>query len=146
MSSFLTLQHGTPVVDRFGSPVGKVHRCLVLETGGFDGIVVSTEHGKRFVDAPEVRRISAGAVTLGVTASDVLDPGPDAHRIYGMPQARYDRTDVTEADRDEVVTCLKRAYVNDQLTTDQLAERVGIAHLAERLDELDAALADVSIS
>jgi hypothetical protein len=146
LSSFLTLEPGTPVVDRFGSPVGKVRRCLVLETGGFDGIVVTTERGKRFVDAPEVRRISAGAVTLGITAADVLEPGPNAHRIYGMPEARDDRSDVTEADRDEVVACLKRAFVNDELTTDQLAERVGIAHLAEALDELDAALADVSIS
>jgi hypothetical protein len=73
----------------------------------------------------EVRRISGGAVTLGV------------------PQARYDRTDVTEADRDEVIDCLKRAYVRDELTTEALGERVGIAHSAETLDELDAALEDV---
>ena len=83
-ASFLTLQPGTPVVDRFGEPVGKVHRVLVLETGGFDGIVVATDAGTRFVDAPEVRR------------------------IYGMPEARYDRVDVTEADRDEAIECLKR--------------------------------------
>ena len=145
MTSFLTLQPGTRVVDRFGAQVGKVDRCLVLETGGFDGLVVSTDSGKRFVDAPELRRISAGAVTLGITASDVVDPGPNAHRIYGMPQARYDRTQVTEADRDEVIACLKRAYVEDELTTDDLAERVGIAHQAGTLDELDAALTDVSI-
>jgi hypothetical protein len=37
-------------------------------------------------------------------------------------------------------------YCRDELTTDELAERVGIAHLAETLDELDAALEDVSIS
>jgi truncated hemoglobin YjbI len=63
-----------------------------------------------------------------------------------MPEARHDRTNVTEADRDEVITCLKRAYVDDELTTDQLSERVGIAHLAATLEELDAAVADVSIS
>jgi hypothetical protein len=146
LSSFLTLEAGTPVVDRFGAHVGKVHRCLVLVTGGFDGIVVSTDSGKRFVDAPEVRRIAAGAVTLGVTAGDVLNPGPDAHRVYGMPEARHDRTQATEADRDEVIVCLKRAYVEDQLTTDELADRVGIVHSAGTLDELDAALSDVSIS
>jgi hypothetical protein len=133
-------------VDRFGGPVGKVDRALVLETGGFDGIVVDTEEGKRFVDAPEVRRISGGAVTLGITTSEVLNAGPDARRVYGLPEARHDRTDVTEADRDEVIACLKRAFVNDELTTDQLADRAGIAHLAQTLDELDAALADVSIS
>jgi hypothetical protein len=114
-----------------GQPVGKVHRVLVLETGGFDGIVVKTDAGTRFVDAPEVRRISAGAVTLGITVDDVVNPGPNARRIYGMPEARE---------------CLKRAYCRDELTTDELADRVGIAHLAETLDELDAAVADVSIS
>ncbi len=62
-----------------------------------------------------------------------------------MPEARYDRTDVTEADRDEVIDCLKRAYVRDELTTEDLAERVGIAHLAQTLDELDGALADLDV-
>src|SRR5215213_7493428 len=117
--SFLTLEAGTPVVDRFGAAVGAVHRCLLLE---------------------------GGAVTLGVTADDVLNPGANPHRVYGMPEARHDRTNVTEADRDEVIACLKRAYVDDELTTDQLSERAGIAHLAATLEELDAALADVSIS
>jgi hypothetical protein len=144
--SFLTLEAGTPVVDRFGAAVGAVHRCLLLEDGGFDGIVVDTESGRRFVDAPEVRRIAGGAVTLGVTADDVLNPGVNTHRVYGMPEARHDRTNVTEADRDEVIACLKRAYVDDELTTDQLSDRVGIAHLAATLEELDAAVADVSIS
>ena len=145
-TSFLTLEVGTEVVDRFGAHVGEVHRVLVLETGGFDGIVVRTPAGNRFVDAPEVRRISQGAVTLGITVEEVAHPSPDGHRVYGLPEARHDRVDVTEADRDEVLDCLKRAYVRDELTTDQLSDRVGIAHTAETLDELDTALADVSIS
>jgi Domain of unknown function (DUF1707) len=140
-SSFLTLEPGTPVVDRFGQPVGKVERVLVLDGGGFDGIVVRTDSGRRFVDAPEVRRISRGAVTLGVTAADVRSPGADGKRVYGLPQARHDRVHATEADRDEAIDSLKRAYVRDELTTEELGERVSIAHLAETLDELDAVLA-----
>ena len=112
-------------------------------SAGFDGIVVNTRAGKRFVDAPEVRRISAGAVTLGITAAEVESPGPGARHVYGMPEARHDGTDVTEADRDEVIDCLKRADVRDELTTEDLGERVGIVHLARTLDELDAALADL---
>jgi hypothetical protein len=145
-TSFLTLEPGTEVVDRFGAHVGEVHHVLVLETGGFDRVVVRTRAGKRFVDAPEVRRISQGAVTLGITVEEVEHASPGARRIYGVPFDRHDRTDVTEADRDEVVDCLKRAYVRDELTTDQLSDRVGIAHTAETLDQLDTALADVSIS
>jgi hypothetical protein len=140
--SFLTLEAGTSVVDRFGKPVGTVDRVLVFEGGGFDGIIVRTRAGRRFVDAPEVRRLSGGAVTLGVTCNDVEEPGPDCARCYGVPVARHDRTEVTEADRDEVIEALKAAYVTDVLTTDQLGDRVAIAHVAETLDELDAALGD----
>jgi Domain of unknown function (DUF1707) len=131
-------------VDRFGKPVGAVERVLVLDGGGFDGIVVGTEAGTRFVDAPEVRRISRGAVILGVTTADVESPGSDGKRVYGMLQARYDRVDATEADRDEVIEGLKRAYVRDELTTDELGDRVAAAHRAETLDELDAVLAGLT--
>jgi hypothetical protein len=145
-ASFLTLEPETPVVDRFGQPVGVVHRVLLLGGGGFDGIVVRSHAGKRFVDAPEVRRISAGAVTLGITVADVVRDGEDCQHFYGMRAARYGRTEVTEADRDEVIDALKAAYVNDDLTTDQLGERVAIAHLAQTLDDLHAALADLTAS
>jgi hypothetical protein len=140
--SFLTLEPGTRVVDRFAKPVGTVERVLLLEGGGFDGIIVHTGAGRRFVDAPEVRRLSGGAVTLGVTCADVEQPGSNCARCYGVPVARYDRTEVTEADRDEVIDALKLAYVADVLTVDELGERVAIAHIAETLDELDAALGD----
>lgn len=63
--SYLTLENGTAILDRFGYPVGEVGRVLLLDGGGFDGIIVRTASG-RFVDAPEVRRISADAVTLGI--------------------------------------------------------------------------------
>jgi hypothetical protein len=144
-TSFLTLEPGAPVVDRFGRPVGKVRRVLLLETGGFDGIIVRTRAGSRFVDAPEVRRISGDAVTLGIAVADVVSPSAHFHRVYGVPAARHDRTEVTEADRDQAIDCLKRAYVKDELTTDQLAERVAIVHEARKLEQLDAALDDVSV-
>jgi hypothetical protein len=140
-ASFLTLEPGTPVVDRFGQPVGRVERVLVFDGEGFDGVVVRTQAGRRFVDAPEVRRISRGAVTLGVTVADVESPGTDAVHAYGMPQARHGRVHATEADRDEAIESLKRAYVRDELTTDELGERVARAHLAETLVELDEVLA-----
>ena len=133
---------GTAVVDRFGAPAGEIDRVLLLDGGGFDGIIVRTRIGKRFVDAPEVRRISHGAVTLGITVADVEHPAAETRKTYGIPTARHDRTEVTEADRDEVIDSLKRAYVSDELDTDELGGRVAIAHVAETLEELDAALAD----
>lgn len=62
-------------MDRFGQTVGEIDRVLLLEDGGFDGIIDGTATGRRFVDAPEVRRISLRAVTLGITAADVESPG-----------------------------------------------------------------------
>jgi len=53
-------------------------------------------------------------------------------------------TNATEADRDAMIDSLKRAYLADQLSTDELALRVETAHVAETLDELDAALADLT--
>ena len=85
-------------------------------------------------------------MTLGIAVADVESPSTDGRRVYGVPEARHDRTEVTEADRDQAIDCLKRAYVRDELTTDQLAERVAIAHEARRLEQLDAALDDVSVS
>src|SRR4051794_3294310 len=101
--SFLTVERGTAVVDRFDEDVGTLERVLLLEDDGFDGIVVKTGAGTRFVDAPEVRRISRGAVALGVTRADVENPGADCNRVYGIPEARHGRLHATEADRDEAI-------------------------------------------
>ncbi len=50
-ASYLTLERGTRVVDRFGQTVGFVRRVLIAEGSHFDGIVVDTSAGRRFVDA-----------------------------------------------------------------------------------------------
>ena len=144
-SSYLTLKPGTPVVDRFGKRVGPVERVLLHTCESFDGIIVRTPVGKRFVDAPEVRRISEAVVALGIAASDVESPHPNPNvGRDGVPSARWGRTDATEADRDAVIDSLKRAYVGDQLSTDELARRVEAAHGAGTLDELDVVLADLT--
>ena len=57
-TSYLTLPAGTRVVDRFGQRIGRVARVSLHDGGNLDGIIVSTDLGARFVDAPEVRRIS----------------------------------------------------------------------------------------
>jgi hypothetical protein len=45
----------------------------------------------------------------------------------------------------QAIDCLERAYVRDDLTTDELADRVAIAHWAEAFEELDAAIANVRV-
>jgi hypothetical protein len=39
----------------------------------FDGLVLDTPNGKRFVDAPEVARIAEYAVTLAISAEEARD-------------------------------------------------------------------------
>ena len=142
-ASFLSLKSRTPVVDRFGRPVGEVHRVLLHGDGSFDGIVVDTPAGRRFVDAPEVRRISRGTVNLGSTVDEVARGGADGRE--GAPGAGYGRSTLTEADRDAAIEALKRAYVRDEIGIDELAGRVATAHIAEALEELDAALSGLTV-
>ena len=88
--SYRVLQKGTPVESSDGQPVGAVKRVMEVRSKDvFDGIVIETRAGARFVDAPEVDRIYERLVTLkidGATAARlpkpgenpaVLDVGPD---------------------------------------------------------------------
>jgi Mrp family chromosome partitioning ATPase len=67
--SYKVLERGTPVVDRDGGEVGRVRDVLENEAEHiFDGLVLDTPAGQRFVDAPEIARITARAVTLTLDA------------------------------------------------------------------------------
>jgi hypothetical protein len=137
-ASYLTLERGAAVHDRFGVSVGTIERVLVGPGTHFDGIIVRTKAGRRCVDAPEVRHISPGCVHLALTQADVEYPGEPC--VLGAHVARWGRTEATEADRQGLIDALKYAYVHDGLTTDELAERVGRAYAARTLDELDTVL------
>jgi Domain of unknown function (DUF1707) len=138
-ASYLTLERGTDVLDRFGAPVGSVERVLIGPGTHFDGVIVETPVGRRFVDAPEVRRIETARVHLSLTRADVEYPGEP--RVLGAYSARWgERTEVTEEDRQALIDALKFAYVQDGLTVEELAHRVDRAYTAETFDELQAAL------
>lgn len=66
---YLALPRGVPVHSADGVQVGTVHRVLDNEREHiFDGIVIDTPSGRRFVDAPEVARIAEHRVTLTISA------------------------------------------------------------------------------
>ena len=137
--SYLTLSRGTPVIDRFEEPVGKVIRVLICEPGEhFDGVVIDTPAGKRFVDAPEVGHISDDVVRLCVAHYDVEHGGEPF--VDGFPSAQHGRTEPTDEDRKAAIEALKHAYVHDAISTDDLAERVGGVYSAPTLDALEALL------
>ena len=71
---YKALPRGVPVVTSEGTEIGTVHRVLDnAREHIFDGIVVSTRDGRRFVDAPEVARITERRVTLTIDAREALD-------------------------------------------------------------------------
>ncbi len=71
---YKALPRGVPVHAADGAQVGTVHRVQDnAREHIFDGIVVATRDGRRFVDAPEVARITERRVTLTITAREAAD-------------------------------------------------------------------------
>ena len=75
--SYKLLARGVPVVTSDGVKVGTVDRMLENEREHiFDGIVVRSDRGQLFVDAPEVARIAELRVTLSIDAAAAADLPP----------------------------------------------------------------------
>jgi hypothetical protein len=69
--SYKLLKRGTPVIAADGTELGTTDRVLENEREHiFDGIVMRTGAGERFVDAPEVGRITERSVTLTIDAAE----------------------------------------------------------------------------
>ena len=71
---YKVLPKGTPVETADGERIGTV--AQVLDNARehiFDGIVVRTGDGKRFVDAPEVAEITNRRVRLTIDAAEARD-------------------------------------------------------------------------
>jgi hypothetical protein len=90
--SYQALPRGVPVHASDGTRIGKVHRVHDnAREHIFDGIVVDTEQGRRFVDAPEVARITRARVTLTIDAAAAAELPPERGAL-GSLQARAERT------------------------------------------------------
>ena len=71
---YKVLKRGTPVRSSDGVEVGTVRRVLDnAREHIFNGIVIDTADGRRFVDAPEVGRIFERAVILTITAEEARE-------------------------------------------------------------------------
>jgi hypothetical protein len=82
---YQALPRGVPVVSSDGVRVGVVHRVQDnAREHIFDGIVVKTDSGRRFVDAPEVGRITLRQVTLTIEAAAVAALPEDRGRLGSM--------------------------------------------------------------
>jgi hypothetical protein len=77
--SYLALDVGTPVQSCSGHIFGKVvHVLQVPELDLFDGIVVGTEHGLRFVGRDQIIEIQTTAVRCALSDDDAENlPKPE---------------------------------------------------------------------
>src|SRR5580693_1104095 len=80
---------GTPVLSSSGKQIGTLEHVLqVPELDVFDGIVVATHAGLRFIDADSVQRITRSQITTGlddVRAAQLPAPeGPPVYRVDAL--------------------------------------------------------------
>jgi hypothetical protein len=88
---YQALARGVPVIASDGVTVGIVHRVLDnAREHIFDGIIVSTSEGRRFVDAPEVARITERRVTLTIDA-EAAKALPEHRGFRGAMETRAKR-------------------------------------------------------
>ena len=81
---YTALQRGTPVYSSDESEVGRVAEVLDnYREHIFDGLVIDTQAGRRFVDAPEVARTAERGVTLTLTAAEVEELPPPPSGPWG---------------------------------------------------------------
>jgi hypothetical protein len=69
--SYLVLEPGTPVLSADGERLGKVKRVLAVPDDDiFDGLILDTPDGDRFVDAEHVGRLHERGAVLDLAAGD----------------------------------------------------------------------------
>jgi hypothetical protein len=86
------LPRGVPVHTSDGAQIGTVHRVLDnAREHIFDGIVIATPDGRRFVDAPEVARITEKRVTLTIAAAEARAL-PEHRGMRGALETRAKRS------------------------------------------------------
>lgn len=89
---YQALPRGVPVLTSDGVQLGTVHRVQDnAREHIFDGIVVKTDKGRVFVDAPEVARITLRQVTLTIDATDAQHL-PEHRGMFGAMETNLKRS------------------------------------------------------
>jgi sporulation protein YlmC with PRC-barrel domain len=88
--AYTALQPGTPVQTSDGTEFATVQAVLVDEkVSVFDGIVVQTAGGTRFVDAPQIATIYTTYVRTTLSAEQAADlPSPEGSTLVEVKPAR----------------------------------------------------------
>lgn len=81
----------TPVLSGTGARIGTLEHVLeVRDLDLFDGIVVATHHGVRFIDADRVTRITRSHLETDLDDVEAAQlPAPDGPPVYHVDALRY---------------------------------------------------------
>jgi hypothetical protein len=82
--SYQAAAPGTPVLTSSGRQIGAFEHVLqVPELDVFDGIVIATKTGLRFVDADYVQQITRSYITTGLDDAQAAElPEPEGAPVY----------------------------------------------------------------
>jgi len=82
---------GTPVLSTSGAQIGTLEHVLEIpDLDVFDGIVIATHAGLRFIDADQIREITRSHIqsSLDDTQASQLPP-PDGPPVYRVDALQY---------------------------------------------------------
>jgi hypothetical protein len=82
--SYEAAVRGTPVLSSTGKEIGTLEHVLeVPELDVFDGIVIATKDGLRFIDADYVQRITRSRIWCGLDDTQAAQlPAPGGPPVY----------------------------------------------------------------
>jgi uncharacterized protein YrrD len=95
--SYLALEKGTPVVTQSGTSLGTVEHVLQDSAlDFFDGIVVETKKGRRFVDSGQIGSITRTSVQTTVSDDEAETlPEPNGNGVFEADPGQYQEDGVT---------------------------------------------------
>ena len=95
--SYLALAVRTPVLSATGAKIGDVEHVLQDDSLDlFDGIVVKTHQGRRFIDSAQVGAITTTDVTTTVTDDQVDSlPKPDGDPLFAADPEQFQEVGLT---------------------------------------------------
>jgi hypothetical protein len=97
--SYQAAAHRTPVLSSSGAEIGTLEHVLhVEELDIFEGIVIATRHGIRFVDAEHITQITTTQIQTSLTddeAGQLAPPdGPPVYHVDALADEGHDLHDV----------------------------------------------------
>ena len=97
--SYAGATKGTPVLSSSGSKIGTLdHVLAVSDLDIFEGIVIATHHGIRFVDADHITQITTAQIRCNLTddeAAKLTPPdGPPVYTVDALDGSGHELHDV----------------------------------------------------